>query len=1072
MASDHKKKIQEQLDGLLDGFASFRGSERRLNAAEHSDEAFSTHAESSPLVSVLIERASVMEDSDHASEMICEAAKIHLEGEDGEEASLAVLTDGLEKFPGSLRIVDMIFSWGQRHGRFSDVEALFENIDGLMDVTKSKRNLLKLRMAALYCVSNKTKKSLVTLENINSIEKDDNADSYFDMIEDQSLTEDSVLVCADFFERVNEHDRALRLLNKAVVVSIDSTKKSHLYYKIGVIESILGRTRTAEWNYEQALLLNATCEKSLRQIRKCLRRQGKTHELLRLLTKVHALNSALDKRAELAYEIALLHEELGNEEEAVACFKRVLDDSPEHSFANYALAINLFKEGRFNEAEHYFDIVLRSVPSPQFDSLEIVSKAALCYSKTNSHEKAVVAFEMALESAPQNTTLMVGLAGALLNNQEFEKSYEKARSAFMASPNCPPETGAELLGILGHCQNQGGHFEQAEAFYRRSLEATFNLKIWKSYDCLLDSQGKFFGRVRLLTEFVEWFEEDDLVTSLSDLSGHGISKGERSEPLVAFYLKVLKRFPNNRPLLQAAIDYFSFTQKWSEAVQSILKIAHMETRNYEKAKCFHAACSFERKYGDATIAAEYGTMAIDAYFAVAKEDKSDDSKKTAIDLFYKMNDVFYKLGDFKAIERNYRKILKKFGPQDSIAAELWKEIGCIYRDHLGQRKSAIHAFEVAAGLGLDTVECEKKLLSLYEETGAEHSEKAMQKRLQMLKVEPFESEHYKALRKIYVARHEMDKVWCVTQVLSFLGKADESESAFYEKFRSVERRPQREMNATDWGSLVAESGDRDVGAILGVVCETVALMHGRDPNKLDLESNATLSFEMLRTVFDSLQSSMGCPKFQVLIQPQKEAGLSMLNAKSSETLLPMISCGRLAFEGRHTSSIVFDLARFLTYSKREHYLNSILKGDDELSAVFCAAVSLVYPETKSPRHLLKKIRSCKKVLETHLTLPLRQELTRAVVEFNSKGGNTSMKNWRANVDTCALRAGLLLSGDLKSASDFLAVKNKNKIRSDQAKELGELLVFCVSEEHFSLREKLGLAIDSFEPKELSRTLSN
>lgn len=1068
MSSEHDRNIQKQLDGLLDGFSSFHESEKSADAKDIGDEAFRTLAESSPLVSVLLERASVMEDSEHASEMICEAAKIHLDGQNGEEASFAVLVDGLEKFPGNLRIIDMIFSWGQRHKRLADVKSLLEQSSSSEGAQGAGDDPVKLRLVAIKCLLKDTLGALADLGQSGKVEEDDNADLYLDLIEDQSFTEENVLVFADFFARVNEQDRALRLLNKAVVVSSDSLKKSNLYYKIGLLESLLGRTRTAEWNFEQALMCDATCEKSLRQIRKCLRNQDKTHELCRLLTKIHALNTHSEKRAELAYEIALLHEELKNDEDAISCFKRVLDDSPDHAYANYALAMNLYKEGRVAESESYFDSVLRTVPSSQMDPLEIYSKAAICYSKNKNFDKAVVAYEMAVEISPQNTSALVGLAGALLSNQEFDRAYEVASTVFMLDTECSAEFVAELFGIMGHCQSHSGNPDQAEAYFRRSLEAAYTCDGWRSLDRLLENQGKFKQRVALLMDVNALLDESTLVKSLGRLSDAGINGGQHSKALAGFYALVCKRYPNNRSLLQSAIDYFSFAKHWPDAVSAIVRIAHMETRHYEKAKYFHAAFSFESRYGDLSKSVEYGKLAIESYFAVAKQDKSDDSKKTAIDLFYKMNDLFFRLNDFKSIEKNYRMILKKFGRKDAIAAELWKEIGIIYRDHLGENKLAIHALEVAAELGID---CEKNLLDLYKESGTDHSEKAMQKRLKMLSLEPFESEHYKALRKIYVERREMDKVWCVTQALSLLGKADENEALFYEKFKCVDRRPQDRLTDGDWDSFAMQSEDRRIGAILKVVCETVALMYAKDAESFDTTSDATSSFEILRGMSDVLQSSMDCPGFEVCIQPQKQAGLAVLNAKSKGALTPKISCGRWTYEGRKSPAIVFDLARFLTTTRRENYLSTVLKDDDELSAVFCAALSLVYPETTAPKHLHKAIGNYKKLFSNHLTLPLRQDLTRAVVDYISRGGKSSMKTWRMNINKSSLRVGLLYSGDLMSVSAYLAIKNKDKIRSDQAKELGELLIYSVSESYFRLRKKLGLAIDSFEPKAPTKTIS-
>jgi hypothetical protein len=88
------------------------------------------------------------------------------------------------------------------------------------------------------------------------------------------------------------------------------------------------------------------------------------------------------------------------------------------------------------------------------------------------------------------------------------------------------------------------------------------------------------------------------------------------------------------------------------------------------------------------------------------------------------------------------------------------------------------------------------------------------------------------------------------------------------------------------------------------------------------------------------------------------------------------------------------------------------------------------------------------VLDDARLARLRQQVER----FLAQGGRTSLRRWAQAAEWTALRAGLLLCGDLATACDAVGREANNEER------IRELERFWVSDELFQLRRELGIAL--------------
>jgi hypothetical protein len=92
-------------------------------------------------------------------------------------------------------------------------------------------------------------------------------------------------------------------------------------------------------------------------------------------------------------------------------------------------------------------------------------------------------------------------------------------------------------------------------------------------------------------------------------------------------------------------------------------------------------------------------------------------------------------------------------------------------------------------------------------------------------------------------------------------------------------------------------------------------------------------------------------------------------------------------------------------------------------------------------------------LERHMTDPERAALAAAVHELEGRGGRFSLGAWTRNVELMAARTGLLLCGDLATATAIVTTESREISGLTLDAKRRDLVSFCASEEHAQLRAR-------------------
>src|SRR5258708_8349385 len=90
----------------------------------------------------------------------------------------------------------------------------------------------------------------------------------------------------------------------------------------------------------------------------------------------------------------------------------------------------------------------------------------------------------------------------------------------------------------------------------------------------------------------------------------------------------------------------------------------------------------------------------------------------------------------------------------------------------------------------------------------------------------------------------------------------------------------------------------------------------------------------------------------------------------------------------------------------------------------------------------------------------RERVAGLVAKLLSGGGALDLKKWVAAVDLTADRAGFLMAHDLQVSGELIKASGEDACAVPAKERLRELILFATSEPYFTLRAKLGLAIDS------------
>jgi len=224
-----------------------------------------------------------------------------------------------------------------------------------------------------------------------------------------------------------------------------------------------------------------------------------------------------------------------------------------------------------------------------------------------------------------------------------------------------------------------------------------------------------------------------------------------------------------------------------------------------------------------------------------------------------------------------------------------------------------------------------------------------------------------------------------------------------------------------------------------------------EQRSLGLNPNATGTAEfsaMVRTIADAL----GVVAPDVFVHPHSPGDVLWANARKGRALARTVAIGADLVHSRDMRHVAAAIAKALVYSRPAYLLRMAAKDTSDIEAIFLAASSLSRPDVPVPSHLIAQTNAYRRHFDSVLAPGTRTALAAAVEQYVAAGQPYDLGSWCRSVDATSRRAALIASGDLAKAMSV----GGSQLEGDEA---SSLVRYSVSNDHFTLREMLGLARD-------------
>lgn len=316
-----------------------------------------------------------------------------------------------------------------------------------------------------------------------------------------------------------------------------------------------------------------------------------------------------------------------------------------------------------------------------------------------------------------------------------------------------------------------------------------------------------------------------------------------------------------------------------------------------------------------------------------------------------------------------------------------------------------------------------------------------------------------ALYRLYKKANDVDRQWCVAQVLAYLGHANSEEQDLFGKYKEAALiRPTASVTPDAWRRLVFHPEEEPlIGEIFSVVVSAVllgrlsALRRDKQLPKLDPARKQDPEKTTIQAVrcFHWAAQILGMHSPPLYADPDYPQFVEMVPG-----VPPQSRIGALSLSGRSAAELAFIAGRHLANYREEHFVKMLVPQAKGLEEIFLAALSIGNPGLPLSANVKQMVVPIAKAIEPVLEPPMIDKLRGQFLRFVEEGGRTNLARWVTSVDRTNARAGLLLANDLRAAHSIFALEDANHV----GENMDDLMSFVVSDRYAKLRKQIGIAI--------------
>jgi tetratricopeptide (TPR) repeat protein len=208
-----------------------------------------------------------------------------------------------------------------------------------------------------------------------------------------------------------------------------------LYHRAGeVCEDYLGDVDAALARYRQVVERDPRYVPALASLGRLYYKSGRWDDLLGTYRRELEVTPRGPAAAALLYRMGELCEErLGNDDEAVACYRRAVDMDPFHQPALHALGKKLSERGQWGELVKLLELELSGLKDPERRAHTAFRMGEVYENRLLQNDKALGAYEQALGAVPDFRPALDGRVRLLVQARDWKRLVEELANEAQAA---------------------------------------------------------------------------------------------------------------------------------------------------------------------------------------------------------------------------------------------------------------------------------------------------------------------------------------------------------------------------------------------------------------------------------------------------------------------------------------------------------------------------------------------------------------------------------------------------------------------------------------------------------------
>jgi tetratricopeptide (TPR) repeat protein len=644
---------------------------------------------------------------------------------------------------------------------------------------------------------------------------------------------------------------------------------------------------------------------------------------------------------------------------------------------------------------------------------------------------------------------LIDLAGHAFSRGAWEEALAGYKAALMVAPESDFESRATIYARMGDVKRAQGKPREAENNYEKALSVEPGQR--SALDGLIDLAIEAKEPRRA----IEWRRKrlvgldsaEEIVAELGVIARtHAQDLGDTRAAAEALE-EAHAIAPGNRAILDDLRAAYEKLHRWPRVVELLAEAGGLSDDPITRAALRFAAADVALgRLRDE----ERGLALLER--ALEDDPRHDQALQALVAVRSGRN-------DWQALDAVYTRLIDRFAKLDD-AGRAWdacRKLGVLRRDKTRDVRGAIEAFTGAVSCKPSDVDSRMMLADMHLAVGDEAQALAAFERV--AQAAPTRASTFARLYALHHRAGRTDRAWLAATALEELGGTDVDQQLAVDQFRSDGPiRPSRSLDDAGWEELAAPGADDVVAGVLGAVAfaaRAAQVEELRDARKLIAldparRQSATSTASVVRS-FHWAAQVLGIEAPALYVMDSVPGGIAAVQAAEPSTAL-----GPDVLRNLGTKDLAFLAGRHLTYYRREHYALLHYPTLAELSVLFLAAVKLAMPAVPVPTHLDAAVARTRKQLLRYVGDTEKVTLAAAVERLDARDGRVDLAAWIRGVELTGARAGLLLSGDLRTAMTRLRAETRSIGELDLEQKRADLLAFCAGERFARLRASMGL----------------